>query len=96
VSVPQHCGGGGRDAGCAAFVERHKRELAANRIATAEAAGATDAEALGRLLAVLVEGALALATSLNDSRPLEGARSLAATLIDNAIVREDTDPATPC
>jgi AcrR family transcriptional regulator len=68
-----------------AFVERHKRELTANLIATAEAAGADDPERLGRRLAVLFEGARALATSLNDSYPFEDARHLAVTLIDDAI-----------
>ena len=69
----------------AAFVERHKRKLAANLIATAEAAGARDPEGLGRRLAVLFEGARALATSLNDTRPFLDARDLAVMLIDNAI-----------
>ena len=69
----------------AAFVERHKRELAANLIATAEAAGADDPEVLGRRLAVLFEGARALATSLNDTRPFEDARDLAVRLINDAI-----------
>ena len=69
----------------AALVERHKRELAANLIATAEAAGADDPERLGRRLAVLFEGARALATSLNDEYPFEDARDLAVTLINDAI-----------
>ncbi|NUR97292.1 MAG: helix-turn-helix transcriptional regulator [Kribbellaceae bacterium] len=70
----------------AALVERHKRELAANLIATAEAAGADDPERLGRRLAVLFEGARALATSLNDARPFEDARDLAVTLINDATI----------
>jgi AcrR family transcriptional regulator len=78
----------------AALVERYKRELAANLIATAEAAGATDAEGLGRQLAVVFEGARALATSLNDTRPFHDAQKLAETLIDGAIARSDTTPAT--
>ncbi|HZU58083.1 MAG TPA: TetR/AcrR family transcriptional regulator [Actinocrinis sp.] len=69
----------------AAFVERHKRELIANLIATAEAAGADHPERLGRQLAVLFEGARALATSINDTRPFEDARDLAVTLINDAI-----------
>lgn len=75
----------GKMPGAAAFVERHKRELAANLIAAAEAAGARDPEGLGRQLAVLFEGARALATSLNDTRPFLDARDLAVMLIDNAI-----------
>lgn len=69
----------------AAFVARHKRELTANLIATAEAAGADDPEGLGRRLAVLFEGARALATSLDDARPFEDARDLAVALINDAI-----------
>lgn len=76
----------------AAFVERHKRELAANLIATAEAAGASDAESLGRQLAVLFEGARALATSLNDTRPFHDAQNLAESLIDAAIAHADPAP----
>jgi AcrR family transcriptional regulator len=69
----------------AAFVERHKRELTASIIATAEAAGADNPERLGRQLTVLFEGARALATSLNDAYPFEDARDLAVTLINDAI-----------
>lgn len=69
----------------AALVARHKRELTANLIATAQAAGADDPEGLGRRLAVLFEGARALATSLNDARPFQDARDLAVTLINDAI-----------
>lgn len=69
----------------AAFVERHKRELTANLIATAEAAGAGNPDRLGHQLAVLFEGARALATSLNDAHPFEDARDLAVRLIDDAI-----------
>lgn len=68
----------------AAFVERHKQELSANLVATAAAAGARDAEGLGRQLAILFEGARALATSLNDTQPFDDAQRLAATLIDDA------------
>ncbi|AEA28492.1 regulatory protein TetR [Pseudonocardia dioxanivorans CB1190] len=75
--------GGMADA--AAFVERHKRELIANLIATADAAGAENPEALGRQLAVLFEGARALATSVNDAHPFEDARELAVRLIDDAV-----------
>lgn len=78
----------------AAIVERHKRELAENLIATAQAAGASDAERLGRQLAVLFEGARALATSLNDTRPFHDAQNLAESLIDGAIAHLDRSPAT--
>lgn len=69
----------------AALVERHKRQLTADLIATAEAAGADDPERLGRQLTVVLEGARALATSLNDVHPFEDARDLAVTLINDAI-----------
>ena len=71
----------------AAFVERHKRELAANLVDTAAAAGAADPVALGHQLALLFEGARALATSLNDPRPFEDARRLAEQLIEDALAR---------
>lgn len=77
----------GRMPDAATFVERHKRELAASLIATAEAAGAADPERLGGQLAILFEGARALATSLDDPQPFEDARDLATTLIDSAIGR---------
>lgn len=67
-----------------AFVERHKRELTNRLIETAAAAGAREPEALGRRLALLFEGARALATSLNDDHPFADARQLASALIDAA------------
>jgi AcrR family transcriptional regulator len=68
----------------AALVERHKRELTARLVETSAAAGAHEPEALGRQLALLFEGARALSTSLNDTRPFQDARELARTLIDGA------------
>ncbi|MFI5709384.1 TetR/AcrR family transcriptional regulator [Kribbella sp. NPDC051620] len=67
-----------------ALVRRHKRELAESLIATSAEAGAREPEILGRQLAVLFEGARALATSLNDTRPLSDAQALAETLLDRA------------
>jgi len=54
-------------------------------IETATQAGARDPYRLGHQLAVLFEGALALATSLNDTSPLLHARSAAEILIDAAV-----------
>lgn len=71
-----------------AAVERHKQEFIARLVATAAEAGARQPETLGRQLAVLFEGGRALATSLNDLRPLEDAGELAITLIQCA-----TEPA---
>ncbi|WP_432947508.1 hypothetical protein ACQPXM_11095 [Kribbella sp. CA-253562] len=65
-----------------ALVERHKKEFAARVIEAA--AEAREPEILGRQLAVLFEGARALATSLNDTRPLQDAQALAETLLDRA------------
>lgn len=67
-----------------ALVERHKREFAARLIETTAEAGVNEPEILGRQLAVLFEGARALATSLNDTRPLQDAQALAETLLDRA------------
>ncbi|WP_410793279.1 TetR/AcrR family transcriptional regulator [Kribbella sp. C-35] len=67
-----------------ALVERHKREFAERVIETTAEAGAHEPVVLGRQLAVLFEGARALATSLNDTRPLQDAQDLAETLLDRA------------
>ena len=69
---------------------RHKRDFTQRLIDTAAEAGALDPRALGRQLAVLFEGATALATSLNDPSPVKDAREAAAALIDAA-----TRPAQP-
>jgi len=68
------------------IVHEHKRDFAASLIRTASEAGARDPYRLGNQLAVLFEGAKALATSLNDTSPLLHARSAAETLIDAATV----------
>ncbi len=54
-------------------------------IAVADEAGAADPHLLGQRLAVLFEGATALATSLNDTAPFVHARAAAATLVDTAV-----------
>ncbi|ORC03436.1 TetR family transcriptional regulator [Mycobacterium persicum] len=51
----------------------------------AREAGAGDPHSLGNQLAVLYEGAAALATSLNDASTWEQARAAAETLIDRAL-----------
>ncbi len=63
-------------------VIRHKQAFTRRLIDTAREAGAADPESLGRQLAVLFEGATALATSLNDAAPIRDARAAAAALID--------------
>ena len=63
-------------------VIRHKQAFTRRLIDTAREAGAARPEPLGRQLAVLFEGATALATSLNDAAPIRDARAAAAALID--------------
>ena len=66
------------------IVHEHKLDFTARLIRAATEAGARDPYQLGNQLAVLFEGARALATSLNDTSPLLHARSAAETLIDAA------------
>jgi AcrR family transcriptional regulator len=66
------------------IVHDHKLDFTARLIRAATEAGARDPYRLGHQLAVLFEGARALATSLNDTSPLVHARSAAETLIDAA------------
>jgi AcrR family transcriptional regulator len=65
-------------------VRTHKREFVDRLIAVASAAGARDPSRLGHHLAVLFDGGIALATSLNDQSPLVHARMAAEELIDAA------------
>ena len=67
------------------LVQRHKQAFRDRLIETAAAAGATDSHNLGRQLAVVFEGALALSTSCNDTHVIADARRAAATLIDAAL-----------
>lgn len=66
------------------IVRDYKLEFVDRLTRTAADAGATDPVALGRQLAVLLEGATALAASLNDTAPLGDARSAAELLIDGS------------
>jgi AcrR family transcriptional regulator len=72
--------------GVHAVVHEHKLGFIARLIETAGQAGARDPYRLGYQLAVLFEGGLALATSLNDTSPLLHARSAAEVLVDAAVV----------
>jgi AcrR family transcriptional regulator len=67
------------------IVRAHKREFTRRLVTVAGEAGAADPYSLGHQLAVLFEGATAMATSLNDTAPVVHARSAAATLIDAAV-----------
>jgi AcrR family transcriptional regulator len=73
--------------GVHAVVHEHKQQFVTRLTEVAAEAGAKDPYQLGHQLAVLFEGATALATSLNDTAPLLHARSAAEVLIDSAITR---------
>jgi AcrR family transcriptional regulator len=67
------------------IVRNHKHEFTRCLVGIAREAGAADPHLLGQQLAVLFEGATALATSVNDAAPYVHARAAAATLIDAAV-----------
>jgi AcrR family transcriptional regulator len=77
-------------AGTDAIVRDHKERFIRRLVAIAQEAGAADAHLLGHQLAVLFEGASAMATSLNDTAPVVHARAAAATLIDAALRPADS------
>lgn len=64
------------------IVQGHKRDFTDRLARTAAEAGARDPAKLGRQLALLIEGATALATSLDDAAPLHEGRAIAELLID--------------
>ncbi|RAU99400.1 TetR/AcrR family transcriptional regulator [Mycobacterium colombiense] len=66
------------------IVRAHKDAFIARLIDTCAEVGVNDASLLGNQLAVLFEGAVALATTLNDTAPMVYAQSAAAILIDEA------------
>ncbi|MCV7410734.1 TetR family transcriptional regulator [Mycobacterium florentinum] len=67
------------------IVRAHKQRFIHRLIAVAQETGAADPHSLGQQLAVLFEGATAMATSLNDTAPVVHARAAAATLIDASL-----------
>lgn len=67
------------------IVRDHKVEFTRRLAAVAQEAGVADPYLLGQQLAVLFEGATAMATSLNDGAPVVHARAAAAALIDAAL-----------
>jgi AcrR family transcriptional regulator len=77
-------------AGADAIVRAHKEKFTSRLVALAQEAGAADPHLLGHQLAVLFEGASAMATSLNDTAPVVHARAAAATLVDAALCHSDT------
>jgi len=66
------------------IVSQFKLDFVAQLTRVAAEAGAADPSALARQLAVLLEGASALAASMNDTAPLADARAAADLLIDAA------------
>ena len=71
------------------LVEGQKRNVTDRLIAVAAEAGVADARALGRQLAVVYEGAMAMAASCNDLRYIADARAAAAALIKSALEHRD-------
>ncbi|BBX74412.1 TetR/AcrR family transcriptional regulator [Mycobacterium shinjukuense] len=67
------------------IVRANKRNFIDGLAELAKQAGAVDPRLLGNQLAVLYEGAAALATSLDDPSPWPQARTAAETLIDQAL-----------
>jgi AcrR family transcriptional regulator len=74
------------------IVRDHKLQFIERLIHAAMQAGAKDPYRLGHQVAVLFEGALALATALNDTSPLLHARSAAEALIDARCARTQAEP----
>jgi hypothetical protein len=62
----------------------HKEAFIARLADTCDELGVGDPDELGHQLAVLFEGAVALATTLNNTSPMVYARSAAAILIDES------------
>jgi AcrR family transcriptional regulator len=69
------------------IVRASKRSFIDGLTELAKQAGAADPQLLGTELAVLYEGAAALATSLDDPSPWAQARAAAETLVDHALAQ---------
>lgn len=66
------------------IVADHKRDFIDRLSRVAAEAGVRDPATVGRQLAVLLDGATALATSLDDTAPLRDARAVAELVINTA------------
>jgi hypothetical protein len=73
----------------ARLTEKHKRTFRDRLASVAAQAGIADANTLGKQLAVIYEGATALAASCNDPHVAHDARAAAATLLQAALERPD-------
>jgi AcrR family transcriptional regulator len=71
------------------LIAEHKHAFTQRLVGLAAEAGAVDPQTLGRQLAVLFEGAVALSTSQCDPAPFADARSVAVGLIENAVRPHD-------
>jgi hypothetical protein len=70
------------------IVRNHKLNFTSRLTDVAHELGAADPHLLGQQLAVLFEGAAAMATSLNDTAPVVHARAAAVALIDAAVTQD--------
>jgi AcrR family transcriptional regulator len=77
--------GAGRLPEVARLAQRHKQTFRDRLAATAAEAGATDPDSVGKQLAVIFEGANALAASCNDPNVFTDARQAAKTVLDAAL-----------
>lgn len=77
--------GAGELPAVADLAQRHKQAFRDHLVATAAEAGAVAPESLGRQIAVLFEGANALAASCNDTQVFTDARRAAETLLNAAL-----------
>ena len=69
-------------------MRNHKLNFTSRLADVAHEWGAADPHLLGQQLAVLFEGATAMATSLNDTAPVVHARAAAVALIDAAVTQD--------
>jgi hypothetical protein len=73
----------------ARFIQQHKRAFLDRLAAVAAEAGVVDARGLARQLAVVYEGANALAATCNDTDVIDDARAAAAVLLKTALEQPD-------
>jgi AcrR family transcriptional regulator len=71
------------------LIEQHKRDFLDHLTAVAAEAGVADASGLARQLAVVYEGANALAATCNDTRAVDDARAAASVLLTAALERAE-------
>jgi AcrR family transcriptional regulator len=79
----------------ARLVQRHKHAFRDRLVATAREAGVADPESLGRQLAVIFEGANALAASCDDPEVFTDARRAAETVLDFALTSPTKSASRP-